>query len=108
MISVKRRQEMAIDGTYNLELDTPMGKRTSKLTLKTDGKSLSGTHSDEMGEQSFTDGSVSGDDFTFSTKVSSPMGEFQLGFKGTVSGDSVTGEVQAGEFGSFPFKGTRA
>jgi len=99
---------MAVDGTYNLELDTPMGKRTSKLTLKTDGDSLSGTHSDEMGEQSFTDGTVSGDDFTFSTKVSSPMGEFQLSFKGTVSGDAISGEVQAGQFGSFPFKGTRA
>lgn len=99
---------MAVDGTYNLEMDTPMGKRTSKLILKTDGGSLSGTHSDEMGENSFTDGTVSGDEFEFSMKVSSPMGEFQLSFKGTVSGDNVSGQVQAGDFGSFPFNGTRA
>ena len=34
---------MAIDGTYNVEIDTPMGKQESKLTLKTDGDKVSGS-----------------------------------------------------------------
>jgi hypothetical protein len=99
---------MAVDGTYNIEVETPMGTRPSKLTLKSEGSSLSGTHSSEMGEQSFQGGTVTGDDFAFSMTMSSPMGEMKLDFKGTVSGNAITGQVQAGAFGTSPFKGTRA
>lgn len=99
---------MAVDGTYNIEVDSPMGKRSGKLILKVDGGSVSGSYTTEMGEQSFQDGTVSGDDFAFSATMSSPMGEIKLDFKGTVSGDDISGEVQAGSFGTSPFKGTRA
>ena len=34
---------MAIDGTYKIEIDTPMGKQEATLTLKTAGDKLSGT-----------------------------------------------------------------
>ena len=99
---------MAVDGTYNIENDTPMGKQPGKLVLQSDGGSLSGTLSGQMGEQPFQNGSVNGDDFVFSVKISGPMGEMQLEFKGTVSGDAISGQVQAGSFGSSPFTGTRA
>jgi len=99
---------MAVDGTYNIGVDTPMGNRAGKLTRKTDGGSLSGKYTAEEGESTFQDGTVSGEEVEFSVQVSSPMGKFNLGFKGTVSGDAISGQVQAGEFGSFPFKGTRA
>ncbi len=99
---------MAVDGTYNIAIDTPMGSRPGKLLLKTDGSSLSGTYTAEGSENTLKDGTVSGEDFTFSTQVSTPMGQIILVIKGTVSGDSISGQVQAGDFGSFPFKGNRA
>jgi hypothetical protein len=99
---------MAIDGTYNITIDTPMGTRPGKLTLKTDAGSLSGSLSAEGNENAFKDGMVSGNNFTFSTQISTPMGQFTLGFKGTVNGDDISGQVQAGDFGSFPFKGNRS
>ena len=99
---------MAVDGTYNIEVDTPMGTRPGKLTLKTDGGSLSGTYSAEEGENAIDDGTLSGEEVAWSVQISTPMGKFNLDFKGTVSGDAISGQVQAGEFGSFPFKGTRA
>jgi len=99
---------MAVDGTYNINLETPMGKRTGKLTLKTDGGSLSGTFAAEGGENTFAGGTVSGEEIAFMVEVSTPMGQIKLDFKGTVSGDAISGQVQAGEFGSFPFNGTRA
>ena len=99
---------MAVDGTYNIGVDTPMGTRTGKLTLKTDGGSLSGTYTTEEGENSFQDGTVSGEEVEFSVQISTPMGKFNLGFKGTVSGDAISGQVQLGDFGSSTFKGTRA
>jgi hypothetical protein len=99
---------MAIDGTYNIEIDTPMGSRPGKLTLKTKGKELSGSLAAEEGQQSFTGGTVSGNEFAFSTELTTPMGKITLGFKGKVAGNEISGQVQAGEFGSSSFKGKKA
>ena len=100
---------MAVDGTYDIEMETPMGNRPGKVTLKTDGASLSGTYSTgQMGEQSFSGGTVSGDDVAWSISVSGGMGQMQLDFKGTVSGDDISGTVQLGSYGSATFKGKRA
>jgi hypothetical protein len=99
---------MAVTGTYNIEIETPMGTLPGKLVLKSDGGSLNGTFSAAMGEQSLRDGTVTGEDFTFSVTMDTPMGPMKLDIKGTVSGDNVSGQVQAGSFGSSPFKGTRA
>ena len=99
---------MAVDGTYNIEIDSQMGKRSGKLTLKTDGTSLSGTYTGERGEQSFDGGTVDGDKCSWTVQMTGPMGQMQLDFKGTVSGDDISGQIQAGSFGSATFKGKRA
>jgi len=99
---------MAVDGTYNIQIDTPMGAQAGKLTLKTDGNSLSGSVASSMGEQSFDGGTVTGEEFIWSVQVSGPMGQMKLDFKGSVSGDEISGQVELGSFGSATFKGTRA
>lgn len=99
---------MAIDGTYNIQINTPMGSQTAKLTIKSDGDSLSGSLVSEMGEQTFSGGTLTGDEFAWSMQVSSPMGDMKLDFKGSVSGDEISGKVELGSFGSADFKGTRA
>jgi hypothetical protein len=35
--------------------------------------------------------------------ISGGMGEFTLTYKAKVDGETMTGEVQAGDFGTFPF-----
>ena len=99
---------MTVDGTYNIKQSTPHGERSSKLTLKTDGDSLSGIYEGPQGEQPFSGGTVSGNDVAWSVQMSSPMGEMKLDFKGTVIGDKISGQVQMGSFGSSDFEGTRA
>ena len=98
---------MAVDGTFNITMNTPMGTQSAKLTLKTDGDSLSGGVSGAQGEQSFDGGTVSGDDATWSIEISGPMGQMKLDFKASVSGDEISGTVQLGSYGSADFKGTR-
>ena len=98
---------MAVDGTYNIEINTPMGNQTVKLTLKADGDSLSGSSSGQQGEQSFDGGTVSGNEATWTIQVSGQMGQMKLDFKATVTGDEISGQVQLGSFGSANFKGTR-
>ena len=99
---------MAVDGTYNIEVQTPMGNQPGKLTLKTDGDSLSGSfYSGMAGEQAFSGGTVTGDDATWSISVSGPMGQMKLDFKVTVTGDEISGQVQLGSFGTGDIKGKR-
>jgi hypothetical protein len=98
---------MAVDGTYNIEIDTPMGKQSSKLTLKTSGGALSGSMDSPFGTLEFSDGTVSGDQVAWNMEVSGPMGNIKLEYTGKVAGDDISGEVKAGGFGSSPFKGTR-
>ncbi len=99
---------MAVDGTYNVEIDTPMGKQESKLILKTDGDALSGSMESPMGTMEFSGGKVSGDNVTFEMEISSPMGQMKLECNLKVSGDEISGEVKAGDFGTSPLKGKRA
>ncbi len=98
---------MAIDGTYKVEIDTPIGKQESTLTLKTDGDKLSGMAESMMGKTDFT-GTVKGDAVAWTMEVSTPMGQMKLEFSGKITGSDIAGEVKMGNFGSAPFKGKKA
>ena len=97
---------MAVDGTYNIEIDTPMGKQESKLVLKSAGAKLTGTMESAMGKNDFT-GSVKGNDVSWSMEINTPMGSMKLDFKGKVAGNDISGEVKAGDFGTSPFRGKK-
>ena len=98
---------MAIDGTWNITLSTPLGERTSTLTLKADGSTLTGTQAAEGDETAIEGGNVVGNSVSWKAKITNPM-PLTLAFSGNVDGDSIAGDVSIGPMGSFPFTGTRA
>lgn len=98
---------MSVDGRYKVELQTTLGPQAIGLTLKTMGNSLSGTMDGHFGNQSFSGGTVKGNDISWSVKLQSPMGEMQLDVKGTVNGDLIEGQVQLSSFRPSLFKGSR-
>ena len=98
---------MAVDGTYDITLATPMGDRPGKLTLASDGGALSGKFGGDQGEQEFDGGTVDGAAVKWAATVTGAMGEMKLEFDGTVDGDSISGDVQFGAFGAGTFKGTK-
>jgi hypothetical protein len=97
---------MAIDGTYKIEIETPIGKQESTVVLKTDGDKLSGTAESMMGKNDFT-GTVKGDEIAFDLNITSPMGDMKLQFHGKVTGNDIAGDIKMGDFGSSPFKGKK-
>ena len=98
---------MSADGTWNLTMQTPMGERRSTLTLATSGGSLTGTQEAEGNTTDITDGSVSGNDVSWKVAITNPM-PMTLEFSGTVNGDKISGNANAGAFGALPFTGSRA
>ena len=97
---------MAVDGNWNLTMNTPMGERTATLTLKSAGTTLTGTQGAEGNSAEIFDGAVNGDDLAWKVSITNPM-PLTLDFTGKVSGNSMTGEMGIGPMGSFPFTGTR-
>jgi hypothetical protein len=97
---------MSIDGSWEVSMNTPMGEQRGTLTLKADGNALSGKVETAMGSEVFTNGKVSGNNLEWSIDISKPM-PMTLNFKTTVEGDSMSGNVGLGMFGSAPLTGQR-
>lgn len=97
---------MSIDGNWSIIVKSPMGDQPSTLALKAEGATLTGMQSAQGDTAPIADGTVNGDAVTWSNTVTSPF-PMKLEFTGTVSGDTLSGMVKAGAFGSFPFSGSR-
>ncbi len=75
------------------------------LTIATDGGSFTGTASGAMGSSDIS-GDAAGNTITWKQQMTSPM-PMTLDIEATADGDTLTGSVGAGAFGSFPLSGTR-
>ncbi len=98
---------MAIDGTYKVTADTPMGKIESTLKLYTDGENLSGSMTSGMfGTVDFNDGKVDGSSFLANMTMKGPIGKMDMTTSGVVDGDSISGTVKT-SMGDYSFTGVR-
>ena len=97
---------MAVDGKWEIVINSPLGAQKAVLDMATDGNSLSGTQTAQQGSGPLENGKVDGNNLTWSAKITNPM-PLILDFTGTVDGDKLSGSVKAGSFGSFPFTGNR-
>ena len=98
---------MAIDGNWSIAMETPLGRRTAALELKSAGSVLTGTMSGDAGTTPIADGTVAGDRASWKASITSPMA-MTLEFSATIDGDVMSGSVGLGMFGSAPLSGTRA
>jgi hypothetical protein len=103
----RKEATMSAAGTWNLRMETPLGERSSELVLTGAGGNLSGTQSAEGVTGNIFDASETGDSVRWKISITNPM-PLTLEFKGTVSGDKMSGEVDSGAFGAWPFEGRRA
>jgi hypothetical protein len=95
-----------VDGSWNTITKSPMGDQQATLNVKSDGGTFTGTYSGAMGSTEITDGKVDGDKLSWKVAIVVPM-PMTLDCEATIDGDTVTGSVGAGAFGSFPLSGRR-
>ena len=96
----------AVDGDWEVTVKSPMGDQKSVLTINGDGDSFTGKMQGSLGSMDIANGSVSGNTLSWKMDMTVPM-PMTLDCTATVDGDSITGEVKAGAFGSMPVSGTR-
>ena len=77
------------------------------MSLNSAGRRLTGTQGDENNSAEIFDGTVSGNDVAWKVTVTDPF-PLTLKFRGTVAGDAITGKMDIGFMGTYPFKAKRA
>jgi hypothetical protein len=97
---------MSADGAWKTTVNSPMGVQEGTLNITTTGDTFTGKMEGRMGAQDIS-GTVDGANLAWSAKITSPF-PMTLEFTVTVDGDSMTGSVKAGAFGSSPLTGVRA
>jgi hypothetical protein len=97
---------MSVAGTYECVTKTPMGDQKSDVTIVVDGDTFTGTNVGAMGSMDLENGKVDGNKLTWSMKMTVPM-PMTLEGEATIDGDTFTGGVKAGAFGTFAMNGTR-
>jgi hypothetical protein len=97
---------MAIDGTWNCVMQTPMGPLDVVLVLATQGAELTGTMTGRGQTTNIQDGKADGDKVSWKTAMTTPM-PMTLEFTATIAGDELNGNVKLGSFGNAPLKGKR-
>ncbi len=94
-----------VDGTYDCTVKSPLGDQKLTLTVSQSGDAFTGQASGAMGA-SDVHGTVDGNTLAWKQQMTVPM-PMTLDITATVDGDTITGNVGAGAFGSFPLSGTR-
>jgi hypothetical protein len=102
-----QESSMAVDGKWEIVINSPLGAQKATLDIATNGGALTGTQTAQQGSGPLENGKVDGNTVSWSAKITTPM-PLTLDFTGTVDGDKLSGSVKAGSFGSFPFTGGRA
>lgn len=94
-----------VDGSYDCVVKSPLGDQKTVLTVRSDGAGFTGTNAGIMGSMDVA-GTVEGATLRWKMQLTMPM-PLTLDCEATVDGDTLTGSVGVGAFGSFPMSGTR-
>ena len=97
---------MSVEGAYDCVTKSPMGDQQSVLTVNVDGDTFTGTNAGGMGTLDIEDGRVNGDTISWKMQMKVPM-PMELDCQATIDGDTLTGTVNAGAFGSMAMTGVR-
>lgn len=97
---------MDVSGTWELNVESPMGSRASDAIFTQTGEALGGKMVSPRGETPLT-GTVSGETVKFGINVNVQGQNLQIDYTGTVTGDTMSGTVVFGSFGDGKFTGKR-
>jgi hypothetical protein len=101
---------MSAAGTWNMTIDTPIGKQQARLELSqgADGAWTGTSHSLDSGETApLTDIKVEGNEVSWHQSVTKPM-KLNLKCTATIDGDTLSGKAKAGMFPAVSMTGERA
>ncbi|HLG15450.1 MAG TPA: amidohydrolase family protein [Blastocatellia bacterium] len=94
-------------GDWDLNVQSPQGAMTIRLSLRRDGDRIAGTLTGPMGPVEIRSGSMTGNQIRLTSTISMGGDSIEAITVGTIEGDTMRGTISIGSFGSFEFTGTR-
>ena len=94
-----------VDGSWDCTVKSPLGDQKMTVTVKSEGNIWTGNVSGAMGSSDIS-GEANGNTISWKQQMTVPM-PMTLDCQATAEGDTLTGTVGAGAFGSFPLSGRR-
>lgn len=93
-------------GEWILAIDTPRGVQNPTLVINSDGGNYTGIYNSLRGPIDIQSISRDGNRFSFPLTVTVPIGDIEVNYRGEISGNDMTGEVENPR-GTVPFTGKR-
>lgn len=78
-----------VSGTWTASFDTQVGPQMYTYTFKVEGNKLTGTAKSNLGEGTISNGTVNGDDISFTENLNYQGMDLQISYKGKISGDEI-------------------
>ncbi len=94
-------------GRWALTMNTPQGSMESTLTLQQNGSSLTGVIASQMGSMDISQGTITGNRFSFTISFDTANGSMVITFSGIIQGTRMTGTMNTGQMGTMDFVGTK-
>ena len=99
-------QQSSLTGEWVFTVESPNGTGTRQVTLVQEGDSLSGTIASSRAAGDIV-GWIEGDNVTIRTELMMESGPFTVFYTATRSGETLTGDVDFGDYGIGTFVGRR-
>lgn len=99
-------QETSMTGKWIFTVESPNGTGTRQVTLVQEGDSLSGTISSSRASGDIT-GWIEGSTVTIRTELMMESGPFTVYYTATRTGETLSGDVDFGDYGVGTFTGRR-
>lgn len=93
--------EADVTGDWEMTMTTPRGERTRDIHIEQEGEKIIVTMEGRQGGEIKAEGTIKGNEIEWTITRDTPRGEFTMTYKGKVEGDTMSGEVEMGDFGSF-------
>ncbi|GAB3180029.1 hypothetical protein FHX75_112171 [Micromonospora palomenae] len=99
---------MSTDGSWQLDIESPLGKQSLWVDLTAEGEKLIGKAraNGQVIDPDIIDGELVGDVASWKIKCRKPV-PLTMKVTVTVNGDTMTGKAKPGMFGTFPVTGRR-
>jgi hypothetical protein len=100
-------REINITGVWDMITQTPNGEMPGETTFTQEKEALKVTMTGPQGMPMAGEGTVKDDVVQWSVTVAGPNGSLTVSFTGTIDGEKMSGQAQAGEFGTMTWSATR-
>jgi hypothetical protein len=93
-----------VSGKWKMTSKSPRGERVSEIVFAQDGEKLTVNSKDREGNDVKSEGSVKGEEISWTTKRQGPNGEMLIVYKGKIAGKTMAGSSEFGQMGSGEWK----